>query len=619
MPPKCKNKKFLAKQKELEEQKAAKAAAEQAAVAAEATQEGDGRPTAEELGFFIRSGPDAALRATANMDIKVGNIVLFGGKQELISGGTLQLTYGTHYGLVGRNGVGKSTLLRSIAQKAIKLPDFLHIIHVEQECVGDQRTALETVLQVDTEREWLLDLERKMNDMNLDEHSGITLSEVYERLEELDSDSAEPRAAVILAGLGFDPQMQNTPTREFSGGWRMRIALAQALFLSPDLLLLDEPTNHLDVHALTWLEEFLLTWEKTVVIVSHDRGFLNSVTTSTIFIHRKRMWYYGGNYDTFLKVRAEHRANQMAMAKEQGARVAHLKQFIARFGQGHKKMAKQAQSRQKMLARLQDEPVEVDYDDPYLKLDFPSATRLPPPCISVQGAAFGYKEGRTLYQNLDFGLDMDSRVAIVGPNGAGKSTFLHLLMGKIIPTEGWVSRHTKLRLAMFSQHHIEMMDVKSDSVTHMRRLDKDVSVEEARKYLGRFGLQGELALKPIEVLSGGQKSRLAFAELAWRQPHILLLDEPTNHLDLETIEALAMAINKFDGGVVLVSHDERLISLVADEIWSVDRFEKNKDGTYRPGTVKVFDGSFDEYKARLTAEFEQKALIKRRKEAGTRA
>jgi len=282
-------------------------------------------------------------------------------------------------------------------------------------------------------------------------------------------------------------------------------------------------------------------------------------------------------------------------------------------------MARQAQSRMKMLNRLQDEPVEVDYDDPYLKLDFPSATRLPPPCISVQGAAFGYEEGRTLYKGLDFGLDMDSRVAIVGPNGAGKSTFLHLLTGKIIPTEGWVSRHTKLRLAMFSQHHIEMMDVKVDSVTHMRRLDKDVPIEEARKYLGRFGLSGDLALKPIEVLSGGQKSRLAFAELAWRQPHILLLDEPTNHLDLETIEALAMAINKFDGGVVLVSHDERLISLVADEIWSVSRFEKRKDGTYKPGTVKVFDGSFDEYKAKLLAQFEKKALIKRRESKADQA
>mmetsp|Transcript_10800 Transcript_10800/g.20530 ORF Transcript_10800/g.20530 Transcript_10800/m.20530 type:complete len:455 (-) Transcript_10800:329-1693(-) len=435
------------------------------------------------------------------------------------------------------------------------------------------------------------------------------LSEVYERLEDMGSDTADTRAATILAGLGFDHEMQNQPTREFSGGWRMRIALAQALFLKPDLLLLDEPTNHLDVHALTWLEEFLLTWERTVVIVSHDRGFLNKVTTQTVFLHRKRLMYYGGNYDTFLKVRAEHRANQIATRKQQDARAGHLKQFIARFGQGHKKMAKQAQSRMKMLGRLQEEAVEVDFDDPYLRLDFPSATSLPPPCISVTNVSFEYEPGKTLYKGLDFGLDMDSRVAIVGPNGAGKSTFLHLMEGKIVPTEGWISRHTKLRLAAFSQHHIEMMDLQSDAVTHMRRLDKDVSMEEARKYLGRFGLSGELALQPVETLSGGQKSRLAFAELAWRQPHILLLDEPTNHLDLETIEALAMALNKFDGGVVLVSHDERLISLVADEIWSVNKYEKRKDGTYKPGTLTVFEGSFEEYKDRLTREFEEKSLI----------
>ncbi|KAK3276097.1 hypothetical protein CYMTET_15807, partial [Cymbomonas tetramitiformis] len=271
---------------------------------------------------------------------------------------------------------------------------------------------------------------------------------------------------------------------------------------------------------------------------------------------------------------------------------------------------RQAQSRMKMLSKMQEEGVEVDYDDPYLRIQFPAATKLPPPCISVQSAAFGYEEGKTLYKDLDFGLDTDSRVAIVGPNGAGKSTFLNLLMGKIIPGDGWVSRHTKLRLAMFSQHHIEMMDVEKDSVTHMRNLEKDMPIEEARKYLGRFGLSGELATKPIKFLSGGQKSRLAFAELAWKQPHILLMDEPTNHLDLETIEALAMALNKFEGGVVLVSHDERLISLIADELWCVKKFEKRKDGTYKPGTVVVFEGSFDDYKSRLKKEFEDKALLK---------
>ncbi|CAE7878775.1 unnamed protein product, partial [Symbiodinium microadriaticum] len=272
-----------------------------------------------------------------------------------------------------------------------------------------------------------------------------------------------------------------------------------------------------------------------------------------------------------------------------------------------------AQSRMKMLTKLQEEAVAVDYDDPYLQLDFPAASALPPPCISVIEAAFGYTPDRILYENLDFGVDCDSRVAIVGPNGAGKSTFLKLLDGSLEPTHGFVRRHAKLQLARFTQHHIEMMDPDSDAVTHMRKLGaggikedgtSEVTIEEARKYLGRFGLHGDLALQPVKFLSGGQKSRLAFAELAWSAPHIMLLDEPTNHLDLETIEGLAMALNKFEGGVVLVSHDDRLLSMVADELWVVTP-GKSKDV---PGRVTVFEGSFEEYREMLRNDFIQKNL-----------
>jgi ATP-binding cassette subfamily F protein 2 len=573
----------------------------------------NGRPTSEQLGFHVRTGPDSALRQSLDMNIKVENFSLAAGARELIGAGLLSLTYGVKYGLVGRNGVGKSTLLRAIANKTIKLPDFLHIIHVEQECVGDERTALQTVLDADKERDWLIQTEKDLVENEKDEDEwGINLNEIYERLEELDADGAESRAATILSGLGFDTDMQGKKTREYSGGWRMRIALAEALFVQPDLLLLDEPTNHLDVNALTWLEAFLQQWERTVIIVSHDRGFLNKCSTTTMFLHRKNLWYYGGSYDTFLKVRSEHRANQESVKKVQDRRTAHLKQFIARFGQGHKKMCRQAQSRMKMLKKLQDEAVDVDYDDPYLKLQFPCATPLPPPCISVINVQFGYDlDAPPLYENLNFGMDMDSRVAIVGPNGAGKSTFLKLLNGELVPTEGSVNRHCKLRLAKFSQHHLDMMDVKNDSVTHMRRLDDDISIEECRKYLGRFGLPGDLALQPIETLSGGQKSRLAFAELAWRKPHIMLLDEPTNHLDLETIEAMAMALNQFEGGVVLVSHDERLIDLVADELWIVDKGKKGK-----AGKVIVYDGSFAQYRKQLEVEFERKKLIRGKDDYG---
>jgi ATP-binding cassette subfamily F protein 2 len=363
---------------------------------------------------------------------------------------------------------------------------------------------------------------------------------------------------------------------------------------------------------LTWLEEFLQRWEKTVVIVSHDRGFLNDTTTATMFLHNKRLRYYGGNYDTFVKVRSEHRANEEATQRNQAQREGHLKNFIQKFGQGHKKMVKQAQCRMKMLAKLQEEKVDVDYDDPYLRLNFPSATPLPPPCISVMNVSFGYEGYQTLYEGLDFGLDMDSRVAIVGPNGAGKSTFLKLLEGDILPTKGWVNRHTKLRLARFSQHHLESMDLEQDCVAHMKSLDNEMPLETARAYLGRFGLSGELATKPVKFLSGGQKSRLAFAELAWKQPHIMLLDEPTNHLDLETIEALAMALNNFEGGVVLVSHDERLISLVVDEIWQVKKGDMLSVPP-QPGYVRVFNGSFEEYKEKLRKEFDGGSLLTNKK------
>ena len=559
-----------------------------------------------DLPFFQRSGPNAALRKTMQMDIRVNDIRLCAGKQELLFGAVLALNHGRNYGLVGRNGVGKTTLLRSIAEGIIALPSFLNVVHVEQEIEGDELSALETVVRADEEREWLLQVEQALveGDDALEATLKITLNEVYNRLEEIDSDDAESRAAQLLAGLGFDNDMQGKPTREYSGGWRMRVALAQALYLKPDLLLLDEPTNHLDVHALTWLEVFLSSWERTVLVVSHDRGFLNRTTTATMFVHGKRLRYYGGNYDTFLRVRAEHRVHMSSMAKQNERRQAHLQQFISRFAHGHKKMAKQAQSRMRVLERLQNEPCEVDFDDPYLRLDFPCAGQLPPPCITVNDVSFGYTRDRILYEHCDFGVDCDSRVAIVGPNGAGKSTFLKLLTAEIEPIDGHVGRHSKLVTAKFTQHHIDSMDLEKSAVNHMRGLTAEgVSVEEARKYLGRFGLSGDLALNPIKFLSGGQKSRLAFAELAWRSPHILLLDEPTNHLDLETIEALAMALNHFPGGVVFVSHDERLIEMVADELWVVNRGDGGK-----PGTVSVWHSSFEAYKEALEEEYRSKMV-----------
>eukprot|EP00747_Dinoflagellata_sp_TGD_P041191 gnl/TRDRNA2_/TRDRNA2_141341_c1_seq1.p1 gnl/TRDRNA2_/TRDRNA2_141341_c1~~gnl/TRDRNA2_/TRDRNA2_141341_c1_seq1.p1 ORF type:complete len:570 (+),score=103.96 gnl/TRDRNA2_/TRDRNA2_141341_c1_seq1:86-1711(+) len=414
---------------------------------------------------------------------------------------------------------------------------------------------------------------------------------------------------MILDGLGFDSEMQQRPTREFSGGWRMRVALAQALFLRPDLLLLDEPTNHLDVVAMLWLEEFLNSWDRTVVIVSHDRGFLNAVTTATIHLHHKQLIYYNGNYDTFVKVRAEQRKRDENIAKSQNQKISHLKDYVRRFQAATGKLAAQAQSRMKMLKKLEEEVVEVDTDDASLHLDFPAASPLSPPCVSIMDVSFNYDGSPILYEELNFGLDCESRVAIVGPNGAGKSTFLKLVSGELMPQEGWISRNNKLRLAMFSQHSVEKMNVENNALTHMLELmggDKEAScdIQLARNFLGKYGVTEELATKPIKFLSGGQKSRVAFAELAYRVPHILLLDEPTNHLDIETIDALAFAINNFEGGVVLVSHDERLIGLTCNEIWCVNKGEGGK-----PGHVKVFHGSYEEYCSKLKVDM-QKSIVK---------
>jgi len=624
MGPANKSKKFLEKQKRLEEKKrkeeeAKRLAAEQEAKkngtliengsASDPEEENNGitrrniRQREAEAGFRPRSGPVRAKHAHTVKDLHMEAISIQIGKLEILLNTTLALAYQKKYGLIGRNGVGKSTLLRSIYNREVPVPENVNIIFVEQECAGTDVSVLDTVVRADKEREWLLQEEKQLM-AEKSEEAGAELEEVYLRLQEIDSDSAETRASTILTGLGFDKEMVEKPTKEYSGGWRMRVALAQALFCEPDLLLLDEPTNHLDVVALTWLEEFLYNWERTVVIVSHDRGFLNKVTQVTIHMHRKRLNYYGGNYDTFLRVRSEQRKHSSAVFDSQMRQKKHLQTFIGKFRQGHKKMAKQAQARMKMLKKLEGEIVEQDFDDPYLRLEFPDPGELPPPCISVNDVAFGYENGPSLYEDVTFGVDTDSRVAIVGKNGAGKSTMLKLLNCEIIPVEGWISRHPKLRLAKFSQHHVDMLDLEKSPLQHMRSMWPDIPEGEFRRHLGQFGLSGDLAIKPIKILSGGQKSRVAFAEMAYKQPHIMLFDEPTNHLDIETIESLAWSLMRYEGGVVLVSHDERLISMVADEIWVCTRGSPGK-----PGSVELFRGDFEEYRRHLSSEMQELGLI----------
>merc|ERR1719397_72795 len=391
-----------------------------------------------------------------------------------------------------------------------------------------------------------------------------------ERLDDLGADTAESRAAHLLMGLQFTPAMQNKKCKDFSGGWRMRVALARALFLKPHLLLLDEPTNHLDLEAWVWLEEELKTYPTILLIVSHSQDFLNGVCTSIMHMDLRKLKIYGGNYDQFMKTRGEQVEAQMKQYNWEQEEISHMKDYIARFGHGSAKLARQAQSKEKTLAKMVEGGLtEKVHRDKGIEFYFPDCGKLPPPVLGVENVSFGYSADKPLlYKNLDFGMDLDTRVALVGPHGAGKSTLLKLLCGELCPTDGVVKRHQHLKFGRFHQHLHEILDMEETALNWMlKTFPEEKEVERMRKFLGRYGLTGKQQTCAIGNLSDGQRSRIIFAWLSFQNPHMLLLDEPTNHLDIETIDSLAEAINEFDGGMVLVSHDFRLIMQVAKEIW----------------------------------------------------
>ena len=362
----------------------------------------------------------------------------------------------------------------------------------------------------------------------------------------------------------------------------MRIALAEALLVEPDLLLLDEPTNHLDLEACVWLENYLKTWDRSLVLISHSQDFLNQVCTSMIHLKDKKLTYYGGNYDTYVKTRAELEVNQMKKFNKEQADIAHMKDYINRFGHGSAKLARQAQSKEKTLARMINSGLTAKVTkDRVISFNFPPCGTLPPPVLQISGLTFGYppKDGgepRMIFNDLDLGIDLESRIALVGPNGAGKSTLMKLMARVLKPTYGQVSHHSHLRIGYYHQHLTDILDLDMTPLDWMFKQFPDdyennsSGVEKMRSAIGRYGITGRRQTSTIRTLSDGLKSRIIFAWLAFKGPHMLLLDEPTNHLDLETIDSLADAINAWDGGMVLVSHDFRLIDQVAKEIWEVD-------------------------------------------------
>lgn len=530
-------------------------------------------------------------------DISISNfsITYFG--KVLLDECDFNLNYGRRYGLIGRNGSGKSTLMNVLGARGVPIPDNIDIYHLKHEIEAGEETALEAVLSVDDERLKLQteadELSEKLGDDTLtdDESEQISdrLTDIYERLDELDADTAEVRARSILSGLTFSEEMMQKKTKDFSGGWRMRISLARALFIQPTLLLLDEPTNHLDMEAVIWLEDYLSKWKKILLLISHSQEFMNSVCTNIIDLRNKKLTMYTGNYDTFVKTKKEKEDNQMKKYNWEQEQIKHMKEYIARFGHGSAKLARQAQSKEKTLEKMvRDGLTEKVVHESVGDFTFPCPERIPPPVLMFQDVAFGYPNGPTLYKDVELGLDMDSRVALVGANGTGKTTLLRLITGDLVPIHGNIRPHSKLRVARFTQHFVDVLDLSQTPLEYFRSVFPEKSVEEVRTYLGKYGCSGEVQTQVMSQLSDGQKSRVVFAYLANQNAHILLLDEPTNHLDMESIDALARAINNFEGGMLLVSHDMRLISQVAKEIWIVEN-----------QTIHRYEGEIGDFKMQV--------------------
>lgn len=520
-----------------------------------------------------------------SIDVKVDGFSLDVSGKQLLENAKLVLSGGHKYGLIGKNGIGKTTLLYALARKEIEgMNKKPQILMIEQEIIGTSKSPLDIVLETDGERHELLKREKELRENNGSEEE---LVKVYEALSNIDAEKAEPKARTLLDGLGFSQQMIDAPTKLLSGGWRMRVALAKVLFCEPDILLLDEPTNHLDLDAVMWLQDYLQNFSSTVIIVSHAREFLNMVCTDIIDFHNLTLDYYKGNYLDYEMQRDADLLRQEKEYETQQKQISHVQTFIDRFRYNAKK-ASLVQSRLKYLEKI--ERVEkVISEDPNYMFKFSEPEKVRPPIIRVDNGYFSYNENSDyLLKDLNFAVDMDSKVALLGANGVGKTTFLKLLVEDLRLNEGSYYHNKKARISMFSQHHVDKLNLALSPLEQFTQTYPDASMESIRKHLGCFGITANIAMRPIYVLSGGQKSRVSLSLAAWENPHILIMDEPTNHLDMEAVDALILALNAFNGGLVIVSHDQYFVSCVCDEIWYI----KNKH-------LKKFNGDFEGYRNSL--------------------
>ncbi|KAE8585472.1 hypothetical protein XENTR_v10021319 [Xenopus tropicalis] len=526
-------------------------------------------------------------------DIKIEKFSISAHGKELFVNADLYVVAGRRYGLVGPNGKGKTTLLKHIANKALNIPPNIDVLLCEQEVVADDTPAVQAVLKADKKRLKLLEEERKLQTRleKGDDNAAERLEKVYEELRAMGAASAEAKARRILAGLGFTPEMQDRETRRFSGGWRMRVSLARALFMEPTLLMLDEPTNHLDLNAVIWLNNYLQGWKKTLLIVSHDQGFLDDVCTDIMHLDSQKLYYYRGNYMTFKKM---YQQKQKELQKQYDKQEKKLKDLKAggKSAKQAEKQTKEALTRKQQKCQKKNndkednDPVELlkrpkEYT---VKFTFPNPPPLSPPILGLHGVDFCYSGQKPLFKNLDFGIDMDSRVCIVGPNGVGKSTLLLLLTGKLTPTKGEMRKNHRLKIGFFNQQYADQLNMEETATEYLQR-NFNLPYQDARKCLGRFGLESHAHTIQICKLSGGQKARVVFAELCCREPDVLILDEPTNNLDIESIDALAEAVNEYKGAVITVSHDARLITETNCHLWVVE-----------DQTVNQIEGDFDDYK-----------------------